>query len=154
MNDNNEPLTGMALAVLEEQADATIRRAEIDGVWYFSVIDVIAIPTDSDRPRKYWSDLKSSMKTKDGWSELSANLGQLKLQASDGKYYRTDAADPETMLRIIQSVSSPKAEPVKLWLARVGSQHLEATTRPIEIPVLAPTTPIAPGLGDGQTGGW
>jgi hypothetical protein len=141
MNDNNEPLSEMALTVLEEQADATIRRAEIDGVWYFSVVDVTAILTDSPDPGAYWRKLKQRLKEEG--SEVVTNCHGLKLQASDGKYYKTDSADLETMLRIIQSVPSPKAEPIKLWLARVGSRHLEAANRPVEITVPTPTTPIA-----------
>jgi hypothetical protein len=157
MNDDEDEISSdMALAVLEEQADATIRRAEIDGVWYFSVTDVIAILTDTDRPRKYWSDLKVSMSHKEGWSELSGNIGQLKLQAADGKYYKTDAADVQTLLRIIQSIPSPKAEPIKRWLAKVGAQHLEMRER---VTVPAPTTPIAEAWAtdrpaDGDLLGW
>ena len=115
----------MAIAVIEQEADQSIRRIEIDGVWYFSVIDVIALLTDSQRPRKYWSDLKVSMSSKEGWFEVSAKIGQLKLTAPDGKARMTDAADTLTILRIIQSIPSPKAEPVKQWLARVGAQKLE-----------------------------
>ena len=118
----------MAIAVIEQEADQSIRRIEIDGVWYFSVIDVIALLTDSQRPRKYWSDLKVSMSSKEGWYEVSAKIGQLKLTAPDGKARMTDAADTLTILRIIQSIPSPKAEPVKQWLARVGAQKLEETS--------------------------
>ena len=88
--------------------------------WYFAVMDVIQVLTQTDRPRKYWNDLKSKLK-KEG-SELSEKIGQLKMQASDGKYYFTDAADTEVMLRLIQSIPSPNAEPFKLWLARVGKK--------------------------------
>jgi hypothetical protein len=125
VSDGDSFHNDMALELLEEQADATIRRAEIEGVWHFSVVDVLAILTGSTRPRKYWSDLKASMSSKEGWSELSANIGQLKLAASDGKYYRTDATDTQTILRIIQSVPSPRAEPIKQWLAKVGAEKLE-----------------------------
>ena len=95
-------------------------------LWYFAVMDVIQVLTQTDRPRKYWNDLKSKLK-KEG-SELSEKIGQLKMQASDGKYYSTDAADTETMLRLIQSIPSPNAEPFKLWLARVGVDGACATT--------------------------
>ena len=98
------------------------------GKWYFSIIDVIAILTGSDRPRKYWSDLKSKLK-KEG-SELSEKIGQLKMQSADGKYYKTDVADTEQLLRLIQSIPSPKAEPFKLWLAQVGSERLDEMQDP------------------------
>jgi hypothetical protein len=140
LSDDDRFHNGMALELLEEQADATIRRAEIEGVWYFSVVDILAILTDSTRPRKYWSDLKASMSSMEGWSELSANIGQLKLASSDGKYYLTDAADAQTILRIIQSVPSPKVEPIKQWLAKVGAEKLKhpPTTLP---PPSDPDTP-------------
>ncbi len=98
------------------------------GKWYFSIIDVIAILTGSDRPRKYWSDLKSKLK-KEG-SELSEKIGQLKMQSADGKYYKTDVADTEQLFRLIQSIPSPKAEPFKLWLAQVGSERLDEMQDP------------------------
>lgn len=81
-------------------------------LWFFSVIDVIAILTDSSRPRKYWNDLKK--KLKEEGSELSEKIGQLKMKSSDGKQYMTDVTDTENILRIIQSIPSPKAEPFKL----------------------------------------
>ncbi len=90
-------------------------------LWYFSVIDVIGALTGSSIPRRYWSDLK--IKLQHEGSEVYEKIVQLKMQASDGKYYQTDAADTEVMLRIIQSVPSPKAEPFKLWLARVGYER-------------------------------
>ena len=84
--------------------------------WYFSVVDVIEVLTDTDRPRKYWSDLKSKLQ-KEG-SEVSEKIGQLKMKSSDGKMRLTDVADSEQLLRLIQSIPSKKAEPFKLWLAR------------------------------------
>ena len=121
-----------ALSVIEEQADASIRRIWQDGRWFFSVIDLIGVLTDSARPRKYWNDLKKRLTDEEGFSELSAKIGQLKMLSADGKYYRTDAADRETVLRLIQSIPSPKAEPVKQWLARVGVERLEEHSRPID----------------------
>lgn len=97
-------------------------------LWYFSIIDVISALTGSSVPRRYWSDLKIKLQ-KEG-SEVYEKIVQLKMQAADGKYYQTDAADTEVMLRIIQSVPSPKAEPFKLWLARVGYERLEETADP------------------------
>ena len=96
--------------------------------WYFSVVDVIQALTGSDRPRKYWSDLKTKLK-KEG-SELSEKIGQLKLIASDGKFYKTDVADTEQLFRLIQSIPSPKAEPFKLWLAQVGRERIDEIEDP------------------------
>jgi len=98
------------------------------GEWYFSVIDIIEALTQTDRPRKYWDDLKR--KLKDEGSELSEKIGQLKMTAEDGKNRETDVVDTETVLRLIQSIPSPKAEPFKLWLARVGYERLEETADP------------------------
>ena len=96
--------------------------------WYFSVVDVVAVLTDSTIPRRYWSDLKT--KLKEEGSEVYEKIVQLKMRAPDGKYYLTDAADTEIMLRIIQSIPSPNAEPFKLWLAKVGYERLEETADP------------------------
>ena len=97
-------------------------------MWYFSVIDIVSVLTDSSRPRKYWNDLK--MKLKEEGSELSDKIGQLKMKSPDGKRYLTDIADVETLLRLIQSIPSPKAEPFKLWLAKVGYERMEETEDP------------------------
>ena len=97
-------------------------------LWYFSLVDIIQILTDSPRPRKYWNALK--IKLKEEGSELSQKIGQLKMKSSDGKYYLTDVADTETLLRLIQSIPSPKAEPFKLWLAKVGYERIEETEDP------------------------
>ena len=97
--------------------------------WYFSVVDVIGVLTDSPNPRKYWSVLKTRLK-KEG-NESATNCSQLKLKAhTDGKSYKTDVADTEQLLRIIQSIPSPKAEPFKLWLAQVGRERIEETIDP------------------------
>jgi hypothetical protein len=96
--------------------------------WWFSVVDVVAILTDSPRPRKYWNDLKAKL-TEEG-SQLSAKIGQLKLLSSDGKKYLTDVADTEQILRLVQSIPSKKAEPFKLWLAKVGNEFIDETTDP------------------------
>jgi len=96
--------------------------------WYISIIDVIEILTQSDRPRKYWSDLKTKLQ-KEG-SELSEKIGQLKMKSSDGKFYKTDVADTEQLFRLIQSIPSPKAEPFKLWLAKVGQERLDEMSDP------------------------
>jgi hypothetical protein len=96
--------------------------------WFVSIIDVIEVLTETDRSRKYWSDLKSKLK-KEG-SELSENIGQLKMQSSDGKFYKTDVADTEQLFRLIQSIPSPKAEPFKLWLAQIASERLDEMQDP------------------------
>lgn len=96
--------------------------------WYFSVVDLIAILTESKEPRKYWSVLKTRLK-KEG-SELTTICSQLKMKATDGKFYKTDALDVEGCLRLVQSVPSPKAEPVKLWLAKVGYERMKEMSDP------------------------
>ena len=96
--------------------------------WYFSIIDVIGVLTESENPRKYWSVLKTRLK-KEG-SEVATNCSRLKLLASDGKMRLTDVADTEHLLRLIQSIPSPKAEPFKVWLAKVGYERIEETEDP------------------------
>ena len=98
--------------------------------WYFSVIDIISILTESKNPRRYWSDLKIKLSDEEGFSQLYEKIVQLKLTSSDGKKYNTDCADVETLLRIIQSVPSKKAEPVKQWLARVGYERMKELADP------------------------
>jgi tyrosyl-tRNA synthetase len=96
--------------------------------WYFSIIDIISILTDSNTPKRYWSDLKIKLK-KEG-SEVYEKIVQLKLLAQDGKKHPTDVGDTETILRIIQTIPSPKAEPFKLWLAQVGRERIDETADP------------------------
>ena len=88
--------------------------------WFFSIVDVIGVLTESPNPRKYWSVLKTRLKVEG--SKLATNCSQLKMLSSDGKYYKTDVTDTEQLFRLIQSIPSPKAEPFKLWLARVGKE--------------------------------
>ena len=96
--------------------------------YFFSVVDVIQVLTDSPRPRKYWNALKTKLAAEG--SELSSNMGQLKMPSSDGKNYLTDVADTEQVLRLIQSVPSKKAEPFKLWLASLGQERLNQLQDP------------------------
>lgn len=96
--------------------------------WYFSVIDIVGVLTDSSNPRKYWSVLKTRLK-KEG-SELATNCSQLKMQAADGKYYKTDCMTTKNILRLVQSIPSPKAEPFKMWLAEVGNERLNEISDP------------------------
>ena len=96
--------------------------------YYVSVIDIITVLTNSSRPRKYWGDLKKKL-SEEG-SQLSDKIGQLKLKSSDGKYYKTDICDIEQMFRIIESIPSKNAEPIKLWLARLGKERIDETFDP------------------------
>jgi hypothetical protein len=96
--------------------------------WYFSIVDVVGVLTDSPNPNNYWKVLKNRLK-KEG-SQLVTTCNQLKMQSSDGKYYKTDVADTEQLLRLIQSIPSPKAEPFKMWLAKVGYERIEETEDP------------------------
>lgn len=108
----------------------TIRRHwdEINELWYFSIVDVVQILTGSSIPRRYWSDLKTKLKA-EGY-EVYDKIVQLKMTAPDGKQRETDCLSTENLFRVIQSIPSPKAEPFKLWLARVGYERLEETADP------------------------
>jgi hypothetical protein len=116
-----------AIQLFEDKKVRTVWDAEQEK-WYFSVIDAIEILTGSPRPRKYWNALKTKLKMEG--SELSHNLGQLKIAAEDGKMRMTDVADTEQLFRLIQSIPSPKAEPFKLWLAKVASERLDEMQDP------------------------
>ena len=118
------------IAVFE---DRKIRRIFYKGEWYFSFIDVVEVLTDSSNARRYWSDLKIQLAEKEGFSQLYGKIVQLKLESTDGKKYLTDTTTTETIFRIIQSISSPRAEPFKRWLARVGYERIQE----IEDPELA-----------------
>ncbi|MBI4058733.1 Bro-N domain-containing protein [Candidatus Microgenomates bacterium] len=109
-----------------------IRKTIYKNEWWFSIVDIVEALTGTDRPRKYWSDLKKKL-LKEGYAEVSEKIGQLKLEAPDGKLRETDCANTETIFRIIQTIPSPKAEPFKRWLARVGYERI----REIEDPELA-----------------
>jgi len=106
-----------------------IRKIIHNNEWWFSVIDIIGVLTGSDRARKYWSDLKKKL-VDEGYIEVSEKIGQLKMEAPDGKMRETDCANTETMLRIIQSIPSPKVEPLKRWLARVGYERVQEIENP------------------------
>jgi len=127
MNNQKVMLNEKAIIIFE---DKPVRRVwdEKKEKWYFSVVDIIKILTESPRPRKYWNALKT--KLEEEGSELSQNLGQLKLESTDGKKYLTDVADVKTILRLVQSVPSKKAEPIKLWLAKVGYERMQETIDP------------------------
>ena len=115
------------LALFEEKE---IRRTWYNEDWYFSIIDVIEVLVENNnRPRKYWSDLKQKL-ISEGFVEVSEKIGQLKMLAKDGKMRLTDVANTKTLLRIIQTIPSPKAEPFKKWLAQVGSERLDEIVNP------------------------
>lgn len=105
-----------------------IRRIWYKEEWHFSVVDVVEVLTESSIPRRYWSDLKSKLK-EEGF-ELYEKIVQLKLPSADGKFYETDCANTPTMFRIVQSISSPKAEPFKQWLAKVGYERVQEIQDP------------------------
>ena len=109
-----------------------VRRTIYQNEWWFSVVDVVEVLTDSNNPRVYWNAMKARVKSDDGF-QLSTICRQLKLEASDGKKYETDCANTEGMFRIVQSIPSPKAEPLKRWLAKVGYERVQE----IEDPELA-----------------
>ena len=109
--------------------DKEIRRVWHEDEWWFAIIDVVGILSKSKRPRKYWNDLKNKLEKEEGF-EVSEKIGQLKMEAPDGKMRKTDCANTETMFRIIQSIPSPKAEPFKRWLAKVGQERIQEIENP------------------------
>jgi hypothetical protein len=113
-----------AITLFEQQP---VRRVWHDNRWFYSVIDTVAVLVQNDNPRRYWSDLKRKLKNQ-GFADVYERIVQLKLLAPDGKFYATDCADTETLLRIIQSIPSPKAEPFKQWLAGLGADVIDDRT--------------------------
>ena len=116
-----------AIKVFEEKKVRTLWDNETEE-WYFSVVDVVAVLTDSENPRRYWSDLKRKL-NKEG-SQLYEEIVQLKMLSSDGKYYKTDVATTQQLFRLIQSIPSPKAEPFKQWMAQVAKERLDQMQDP------------------------
>jgi DNA-damage-inducible protein D len=110
--------------------DKKIRRIWHNEDWYYSVVDVISILTNSSIPRRYWADLKRQLSEQEGFIQLYEKIVQLKMLSSDQKQYETDCANTETLLRIIQSIPSPKAEPFKLWLAQLGKERIDEIDNP------------------------
>lgn len=115
------------LKVFEDKKIRTVWDAEAEE-WYFSVVDVVAVLTDSPNPRKYWSVLKTRLKAEG--SEVTTNCSQLKMLAPDGKMRMRDAMTTKNILRLVQSIPSPKAEPFKMWLAQVGSERIDEIADP------------------------
>ena len=116
-----------ALQLFEDKKVRTVWDTEQEK-WYFSIIDVLLVLTESANPNNYWKVLKNRLK-KEG-SQLVTNCNQLKMESSDGKYYKTDVADTEQLFRLIQSIPSPKAEPFKLWLAQIALERLDEMQDP------------------------
>ena len=116
-----------AIKGFEEKKVRTLWDSETEE-WYFSIVDVVAVLTDSENPRRYWSDLKRKL-AKEG-SQLYEGIVQLKMLSSDGKYYKTDVATTQQLFRLIQSIPSPKAEPFKLWMAQVAAERLDQMQDP------------------------
>jgi prophage antirepressor-like protein len=106
-----------AIQLFEEKKVRTVWDDETEE-WYFSVVDVVGVLTDSPNPNNYWKVLKNRLKKEGG--QLVTDCNQLKMPASDGKYYKTDAMETQQLFRLIQSIPSPKAEPFKLWMAQVA----------------------------------
>ena len=116
-----------AIQLFEDRKVRTVWDDDTE-TWYFSIIDVIEALTGTDRPRKYWSDLKKKLQYEG--SEVSEKIGQLKMLASDGKMRFTDVADTQQLFRLIQSIPSPKAEPFKQWMAQIASDRLDQMQDP------------------------
>ena len=114
---------------ISEFKDKPIRKVFLDGEWYFSVADVVGAIVETDRPSKYWSDLKSKLRN-EGFDQLSDIFGQLKMTADDGKERLMDVANAETLFRVIQSMGSPKAEPFKRWLSKVAFERIQEFQNP------------------------
>lgn len=116
-----------AIQLFEEKKVRTLWDAEQEK-WFISIVDVIGVLTNSPNPNNYWKVLKNRLK-KEG-SQLVTNCNQLKMPSVDGKYYKTDVGDTEQIFRLIQSIPSPKAEPFKLWLAKIANERLDEMQDP------------------------
>lgn len=127
---NNEIEPQLRIAVFKGKQ---IRKIIHNDEWFFSIIDIVEVLTESSNPRRYWSDLKRKLIENEGFAQLYDNIVQLKLIANDGKMRETETTNTETVFRIIQSIPSPKAEPLKKWLAKVGYERIQE----IEDPELA-----------------
>ena len=116
-----------AIQLFEDKKVRSLWDAEKEK-WFISIVDVIAILADSPNARKYWSVLRTRLKTEG--SQLTTNCSQLKMQSADGKFYLTEVADTEQLFRLIQSIPSPNAEPFKLWLAQIAAERLDEMQEP------------------------
>lgn len=116
-----------AIKLFEEKQIRSVWSDE-EEKWYFSIVDIVGVLSESENPNNYWKVLKNRLK-KEG-SQLVTNCNQLKLKSSDGKFYKTDVADTEQLFRLIQSIPSPKAEPFKLWIAKVARERIDEIEDP------------------------
>jgi len=128
--DNKNELTNNNENNLTFFESKKIRKLVYNGEWYYSIIDIIEILTETERPRKYWDDLKRKLEKEHGNFELSEKIGQFKLLSKDGKKRLTDCANRETIFRLIQSIPSPNAEPFKLWFARLAEERIQEINNP------------------------
>jgi DNA-damage-inducible protein D len=128
----------------------TVRKIFHQNEWRFAVVDIITALTGSEKPSRYWSELKNKLVKDDGFSELFGKIEQLKLQAADGKFYLTETVTVETALRIIQSIPSRKAEPFKRWLAKVGYERIQE----MQDPEIAVKRAILMWQAQGRTSDW
>lgn len=142
------PEEGMSQLALFDGVE--IRKVFHDGEWHFSVVDVVAAVSGTDRPRKYWSDLKKKLVQDEGFTQLSEKIGQLPMESSDGKFYLTDTVTSETLLRIVQSIPNRRAEPFKRWLAQVGYERIQET----QDPEIAVKRAILTWQAQGRTNDW
>ena len=148
--DDHEKSTNASTNKLVVFQDKKIRRIFYNNEWFFSIIDIIDVLTESSNPRRYWSDLKRRLINDEGCIQLYEKIVQLKLESNDGKKYETDTANTETIFRIIQSIPSPKAEPFKRWLAKVGYERI----REIEDPEIATQRTLAIYKAKGYSDEW
>lgn len=122
----NELIQNAELILFENNQ---IRRQIYTGEWFYSIVDIVGILTESNRPEKYWNDLKKKIEVERNY-QLSEKIGRLKMIAKDGKMRTTDCANRETIFRIIQSIPSPNAEPFKLWFARLAEERIQEVIDP------------------------
>src|SRR5437868_6595691 len=111
------------------EGEKEVRCLWYNNEWFYSIIDIIEVLTDSEEPKKYWNALKTRAKT-EGFEETLDQIVQMKLKAQDGRFRLTDTANRQTILRLIQSIPSPKAEPIRLWLAQVGDERFGEIEHP------------------------
>jgi len=146
-SEKSEPIKAEQLKIGLFKGKHKVRKIFHNDEWWFSVVDVVGILSESKTPRKYWNDLKRKLKS-EGHFQLSENIGQLKMPTPDGKTRETDCANTETMLRIVQSIPSKNAEPFKRWLAKVGFERMQEIEQPGLAIKRARATYLAKGYDD------
>lgn len=118
------------LTIVEQFEDSPIRKIWHEGEWWYSLVDIMAFIVGSNRARKYWNDLKKRIIEQEEYSQLSEKIGQLRFESSDGKRYKSDSANFTTVIRILQSVPSPKVESLKQWLSNLATEEVQAIDDP------------------------